>query len=146
MAKHRQIPQHSLHARTVIGGVLASGALLVGAPAGMAFADHGTHGWNPPKPETSTNGTNGWNPPKFETRTNGAVTQDAAPKVTAQPTLETLKAKLTPEKALGQFINTQILAKLSPKQLEELGAFINSLPPEAQYDLGVIAADLGIAL
>ncbi len=38
MGKHRAI-SHSLRARTVIGGVLASGALLaVGAPAGTAFA------------------------------------------------------------------------------------------------------------
>ena len=38
MAKHRAISQHSLQARTVIGGVVASGALLVAAPAGMALA------------------------------------------------------------------------------------------------------------
>ena len=38
MGKHRAI-SHSLQARTVIGGVLASGALLVvGAPAGVALA------------------------------------------------------------------------------------------------------------
>ena len=54
MAKHRQIPRHSLHARTVIGGVLASGTLLVGAPAGMALAHHGTNDTNPPKPALST--------------------------------------------------------------------------------------------
>ncbi len=39
MAKHRAISEHSLKARTVIGGVVASGALLVVAPAGMALAD-----------------------------------------------------------------------------------------------------------
>ena len=38
MGKHRAV-SHSLRARTVIGGVLASGALLaVGAPAGTALA------------------------------------------------------------------------------------------------------------
>jgi hypothetical protein len=58
MAKHRQIPQHSLHARTVMGGVLASGALLVGAPAGMALAHHGTEGTDPPKPAISTSSPN----------------------------------------------------------------------------------------
>ncbi len=38
MGKHRTISEHSLRSRTVIGGVIASGALLVGAPAGMALA------------------------------------------------------------------------------------------------------------
>jgi hypothetical protein len=38
MSKHRTIGRHSFQARTLIGGVLVSGALLVGAPAGMAAA------------------------------------------------------------------------------------------------------------
>ncbi len=49
MAKHRAISQHSLKGRTVIAGVLASGALMVAAPAAIALADSG-------------NGTNGANP------------------------------------------------------------------------------------
>lgn len=38
MAKHRQIAQHSLRARTVVGGVVASGVLLGGAPVALASA------------------------------------------------------------------------------------------------------------
>ncbi len=38
MAKHRAISQHSLKGRTVIAGVLASGALMVAAPAAIALA------------------------------------------------------------------------------------------------------------
>ncbi|MGZ6778674.1 MAG: hypothetical protein ACXVGO_06740, partial [Mycobacterium sp.] len=38
MANHRAVSPHSLKARTVVAGVLTSGALLVGAPAGMALA------------------------------------------------------------------------------------------------------------
>ena len=42
MAKHRAISQHSLKGRTVIAGVLASGALMVAAPAAIALADQST--------------------------------------------------------------------------------------------------------
>lgn len=38
MAIHRKTSPRSLRARTVIGGALVSGALMVGAPAGMALA------------------------------------------------------------------------------------------------------------
>jgi hypothetical protein len=38
MAKHRRAPEGSLRARTMIGGALASGALLIAGPAAMAFA------------------------------------------------------------------------------------------------------------
>ncbi len=115
MAKHRQIPQHSLHGRTVIGGVLASGALLVGAPGGMAFADHGTDGMESAEARrSSTSSAVTQDAPKPEARTSRAFTQDAAPKVTAQPALRTLKAKLTPEKRFGQFINTHITGQAHP--------------------------------
>jgi hypothetical protein len=39
MAKHRAESPHLLTARAAIGGAVVSGALLVGAPAGMAMAD-----------------------------------------------------------------------------------------------------------
>jgi hypothetical protein len=38
MAKHRKISQNSLHAKTVIGGALAAGGMLLAVPAGSAFA------------------------------------------------------------------------------------------------------------
>jgi hypothetical protein len=38
MAKHRAISSQSVKARTVLGGAIVSGALLVGVPAGMATA------------------------------------------------------------------------------------------------------------
>ena len=50
MSKHHAISQHSLQARTVIGGVLAAGVLLASAPAGMALATK-----NPPAQTTATN-------------------------------------------------------------------------------------------
>jgi len=56
MGKHRAIPQRSLQARTVIGGAVMSGALLVGAPAGMALArthDTGTTGDNSTGPKVA---------------------------------------------------------------------------------------------
>jgi hypothetical protein len=43
MAKHQAITGHSLRTRTLVGGVLVSGALLgVGAPAGIAAATPST--------------------------------------------------------------------------------------------------------
>ncbi len=48
MAKHREISQHSIQARTLIGGMLAASALLVAAPAGSALAA--------PGPDTETAG------------------------------------------------------------------------------------------
>ncbi len=50
MSKHHAISQHSLQARTVIGGVLAAGVLLASAPAGMALATKNP----PPKPQLQT--------------------------------------------------------------------------------------------
>ena len=44
MGKHRTISEHSLRSRTVIGGVLVSGALLVGAPAATALASPASPG------------------------------------------------------------------------------------------------------
>jgi hypothetical protein len=41
MAKHRAVSHQSLRTRTVIGGVLAAGAVMVAAPAGIALADNG---------------------------------------------------------------------------------------------------------
>jgi hypothetical protein len=41
MAKHRAVSDQSLRTRTVIGGVLAAGAVMVAAPAGIALADNG---------------------------------------------------------------------------------------------------------
>lgn len=38
MGKHQRVSEHSLRTRTVIGGALVSGALIIGAPAGMALA------------------------------------------------------------------------------------------------------------
>ena len=72
MAKHRAISQHSLQARTVIGGVVASGALLVGAPAGMALASPNGHHWNSDKNQESTK-------PAADTTSSGASTNLAAP-------------------------------------------------------------------
>jgi hypothetical protein len=39
MAKHRVVSRHSVHARTVVGGVFAAGAVMLAAPAGIALAD-----------------------------------------------------------------------------------------------------------
>jgi hypothetical protein len=41
MAKHRAVSHQSLRTRTVIGGVLAAGVVMVAAPAGIALADNG---------------------------------------------------------------------------------------------------------
>ena len=48
MAKHREISQRSIQARTLIGGMLAASALLVAAPVGSALAA--------PGPDTETAG------------------------------------------------------------------------------------------
>ncbi|WP_123028858.1 hypothetical protein [Mycolicibacterium stellerae] len=38
MAKHRAASEHSVKVRTAVAGAITSGALLIGAPAGMAMA------------------------------------------------------------------------------------------------------------
>jgi hypothetical protein len=43
MAKHRKISQNSLHAKTVIGGTLAAGGMILAVPAGSAFAHTNTN-------------------------------------------------------------------------------------------------------
>jgi hypothetical protein len=85
MAKHRAISERSLQARTVIGGVVASGALLVGAPAGVALADHhpgtGTSG-TPGTPTTHQPMSFNKTPTVNETSTVNTVTPSLAPKLT----------------------------------------------------------------
>ena len=43
MAKHRAVSRQSVHARTVVGGVLAAGAVILAAPVGIASAGPTTH-------------------------------------------------------------------------------------------------------
>jgi hypothetical protein len=47
MAKHRAVSSQSVRARAVVGGVLAAGALTLGAPAGIAMAHTGATSPNP---------------------------------------------------------------------------------------------------
>ncbi len=106
MGKHRAIPQHSLRARTVIGGAVASGALLLCAPAGMALA-HRDNGGN--------NGTTGPAAPtaKLQTSRNADENRDLATLFSKIPpsvliALET-KAATDPglAKLLGKFACVQ---------------------------------------
>ncbi len=108
MAKHRQISQHSLHARTVFGGVVAGGALLVCAPAGMAFAHHSHQG-----------GTSG---PEVSTATKPAVTNTAAPQL--------MVARPTPLQELGKLIGPPLDEYLAshPEQALKLGEYLESHP------------------
>jgi hypothetical protein len=43
MAKHRAVSNQSVRARTVVGGVLAGGAVMLAAPVGIASATTSTH-------------------------------------------------------------------------------------------------------
>jgi hypothetical protein len=49
MAKHRAVSRQSVHARTVVGGVLAAGAVILAAPVGIASASPTTHTTNTDK-------------------------------------------------------------------------------------------------
>ena len=49
MAKHRAVSRQSVRARTVVGGVLAAGAVILAAPVGIASASPTTHTTNTDK-------------------------------------------------------------------------------------------------
>jgi len=131
MAKHRAISEHSLQARTVIGSVVASGALLVGAPAGVALADHHHPGTgNSGTPTTHQQESFNKTPTVNETSSVNTVTPSlAAPKVT--PSLE-------PPKGSPQAEGQEALAK------EQLLTQVQS-SPIGQAIFGLISKDPALA-